>query len=338
LTEKVLVTGASGFIGYHLVNALTGAGYEVTCLVRPTSDVSALAPYNVSFVEGDVTRLDSLHEPVSRVNTVFHLAAATVAFNEVMQSHVNEGGTRNICEACAKAKGSPRLILVSSSGAVGPSPPDRPMKETDPPAPVSIYGRSKLAGEIVARQWAGKVPITIVRPAIVFGEYEKDMFRMFELVAHGWHLVPGMKTRHYSLIHAADLAKGLILAASKGENLPPPEDESKFPSQGIYFMADGWAPSWAEFGPMIAEALGRKALVVNIPGPIVWGVALVFEILNRIRREPSILNLDKAREGLSGDWVYSPAKAKNQLGFKPEATIQERIIQTGKWYQEHGWL
>jgi nucleoside-diphosphate-sugar epimerase len=89
---------------------------------------------------------------------------------------------------------------------------------------------------------------------------------------------------------------------------------------------------------MMAKALGRQARIVKVPGPIVWGLAVVYEILNRIRREPSILNLDKAREGLSGSWVYSPEKAKRQLGFKPDATLQERILQTGKWYQEQGWL
>jgi len=338
LTEQVLVTGASGFIGTHLVRALVDAGYEVTCLVRPTSELSAIANFGVTFVEGDITRKDTLVDPSRKVSTVFHLAGSTSSFSAETHTRVNEGGTRNIVEACAESDRPSKLILVSSSAAVGPSPPGRPMIETDSPAPLSIYGRSKLAGETVARRWAGRVPITIVRPAIVFGEYDKDVFRMFDLVAHGWHLVPGMKTRYFSLIHASDLAQSLILAASKGENLPAPEDEFKSPGQGIYFIADDWAPSYAELGLMIADSLGRKAKVVNIPGPFVWGIAIVNEILARIRREPSIMNMDKAREGLSGSWVYSSEKANRQLGFKPDATVQERIHQTGKWYQEQGWL
>jgi nucleoside-diphosphate-sugar epimerase len=338
LTEQVLVTGASGFIGYHLVRALVEDGYEVTCLVRPTSDLSALAPFNVSFVEGDVTQLDSLLVPVRSVTTVFHLAASTASFSSDMQKQVNEGGVRNVAEACAASDNVPKLILVSSSAAAGPSPPDRPMRETDPPSPISNYGRSKLAGENVARQWGGQVPITIIRPAIVFGEYDQDVLRMFQLVSRGWHLVPGLGTRYFSLIHAADVAKALILAASKGENLPSPKGSSSSSVQGIYFIADDLAPSYADLGRMMAKALDRKIRVVNIPGAFIWGLALVYEVLNRIQGKPSIMNLDKAREGLTGSWVYSSEKAKAQLEFKPGATLQDRIHQTGVWYQEQGWL
>ena len=338
MTEQVLVTGASGFIGYHLVRALVDSGYEVTCLVRATSNVSAIAPYGVAFVEGDVTRKDTLVDPIGKVSSVFHLAGSTTSFSAEMHTRVNEGGTRNIAEACAESERSPKLIIVSSSAAVGPSPPNRPMKETDSPTPVSIYGHSKLAGETVARRSAGEVPITIIRPAIVFGEHDRDVFRMFDLVAHGWHLVPGMKTRYFSLIHAADLSQAMILAAKKGENLPAPGEDPELPGQGIYFIADDWAPSYAELGSMMADALSSKAKVVKIPGPFVWGLAIVNEILARIRREPSILNMDKAREAFSGSWVYSPEKAKRQLGFMPDATVRERIRQTGKWYQEQGWL
>ena len=338
MTEQVLVTGASGFIGYHLVRALVDAGYDVTCLVRPTSDLSAIAPFNVSFVEGDITQLACLLDPVRSVTTVFHLAASTASFSSDMQKQVNEGGVRNIAEACAASDKVPKLILVSSSAAVGPSPPGRPMRETDPPSPLSNYGRSKLAGENVARQWGAQVPITIIRPPIVFGEYDQDVLRMFQLVSHGWHLVPGLRTRYFSLIHAADLAKALILAAAKGENLPSPKENSSSSGQGIYFIADEWASSYADLGRMIAKALDRKIWVVKVPGAFVWGLALFYEVLNRIRRKPSIMNLDKAREGLTGSWVYSSEKAKTQLEFKPEATLQDRIHQTGMWYQEQGWL
>ena len=90
--------------------------------------------------------------------------------------------------------------------------------------------------------------------------------------------------------------------------------------------------------PMMAKALGCRARILPVPGLVAWAVALVNEILARIRKQSSILNLDKAREGLSGSWVYSPQKAREQLGFEPDATIFERICQTGKWYQEQGWL
>jgi nucleoside-diphosphate-sugar epimerase len=338
LPERVLVTGATGFIGYHLIQALVDKGVEVLCLVRSTSDLSRLKAFKVSFIEGDVTVKESLIDAVSAVDTVYHLAGSTAAFGAETHFLVNEGGTRNVAEICAQSKGVKRLVVVSSSAAVGPSPPGRPMVEDDLPHPISNYGRSKLAGERVARCWAGVVPITIVRPAIVFGEYDRDVFRMFDLVAHGWHLVPGWRKRYFSLIHASDVAKALILTSQKGESLPDQDVSPNGSGQGIYFIADEWAPSYAELGAIIADSLGCHARTLPIPGLGVWGVALLSEVMARIRNRPSILNLDKAKEGLSGSWVYSPQKAERQLGFRPDATIFERMRQTGKWYQEQGWL
>jgi dihydroflavonol-4-reductase len=338
LTERVLVTGATGFIGYHLVQALVEMGVEVLCLVRSTSNISKLESFNVSFVEGDVTFKESLIDAVSAIDTVYHLAGSTAVIHADRYFQVNEVGTRNLVGVCAQYSQPKRLVLVSSSAAAGPSPPDRPMKEDDPPHPISYYGRSKLAGEEAARQWAGVIPITIVRPPIVFGEYDREVFKMFDLVAHGWHLVPGWKKRDFSLIHAADLSKALILASKKGETLSTKDASLDVPGQGIYFIADKWAPSYAELGPMMAEALDRKARILPVPGVFAWGVALVNEITARLRNQPNLLNLDKAKDGLTGSWVYSPIKAQQQLGFKPDATLFERIQQTGQWYKENGWL
>jgi len=338
LTERVLVTGATGFIGTHLVHHLVKMGVEVICLVRSTSKTSRLDNLGVSFIEGDITRKESLTEAVSLVDTVFHLAGLTTSFKVESFFHVNEEGTRNLVETCAEAGKQKRLVVVSSSSAVGPSSPGRAMTEEDPPKPISHYGRSKLAGEQVARKWAERLPITIVRPPIVFGEYDRDVFRMFELVAHGWHIVPGWKKKYYSLIHAADLAEALILAAQKGEVLPAKIEDFASPGQGIYFIADAWSPSYAELGPLMAKALGRKARILPVPGSVVWGVGFINEVTARLRGKPSILNLDKAKDGLTGSWVYSSQKAAAQVGFVPDATVSERIYQTGRWYQEQGWL
>jgi nucleoside-diphosphate-sugar epimerase len=338
LTERALVTGATGFIGYHLVKALVKTGVEVICLTRSTSDTSSLASFDVSFVEGDVTLKESLAKAVSTVDTVYHLAGSTAVLHTEIYFQVNEGGTRNLAEVCARSDQPKRLVFVSSSAAAGPSPSTRPMIEEDPPHPISNYGRSKLAAEEAARQWADEIPITIVRPPIVFGEYDREVFRMFDLVSHGWHIVPGFGTRYFSLIHASDLAKALILASDKGEIVPAKGSSLDVPGQGIYFIADQWAPSYAELGPMMAEALGCNVRILPVPSVVAWGVGLVNDIVARLRNQPNLLNLDKAKDGLSGSWVYSPEKAQQQLGFKPDATIPERIRQTATWYQKFGWL
>jgi nucleoside-diphosphate-sugar epimerase len=339
LIGRVLVTGASGFIGHHLVAALTETGAEIVCLVRPTSDISRLESLGVSFIEGDVTHKDSLVQAVRGVDSVFHLAGATASLQPELQRHVNEGGTRNIAEACAQSSSPPVLIFVSSIAAAGPNPPGRSLREEDPPSPVSHYGRSKQAAEEALYQWAGKVPISIVRPPIVFGEYDHDVFQMFEIVARGWHLVPGYRERRYSLVHACDLAQGLIHAAEKGERLPSDASDLEGAGRGIYYVADDAQPSYAELGGMIAEALGRRGVrIVPLPGILIWIVGAASEALSRLKGAPSIINLDKAREASAGSWTCSPKKARDQLGFEPRATLPERLHQTGKWYYEEGWL
>lgn len=340
MTDRALVTGATGFIGYHLVHALLEEGAQVTCLIRPTSVRTTLETMNVSFVQGDVTLKETLQEPVSKADVVYHLAGTTSGFHARDYLNVNEMGTANIARACAQCTSPPTLIVVSSIAAAGPSPSRQLLSEEDPPSPVSIYGRSKLAGEQAARAWAREIPITIIRPPIVFGEYDRDVLKMFAIVSHGWHLVPGIKDRYYSFIHAGDLSRGLILATHHGERLTSHEDlEKKSFGKGIYFLSADEHQSYANFGGMLAQALGRKRIsIIRIPIPVTWLVALVSEITVRLRGRPSIINLDKVREAAAGSWICSAEKARNQLGFELKATLEERLSQTAKWYRGQGWL
>lgn len=339
MTERVLVTGATGFIGHHLVRALIEEGAQVTCLIRPTSIRTSLESLDVSFTEGDTTILETLIGPTSKAEVVYHLAGTTAALHTSDYQRVNEHGTGNLASACAQCASPPVLVVVSSIGAAGPSLSGRLISEGDPPSPVSNYGRSKLAGENAARSWADEVPITIVRPPIVFGEYDFDVLKMFELVARGWHLVPGLKDRTYSFIHAEDLSKGLISAAHQGERLVARESDSATTGKGIYFISSDEHQSYADFGRMIAQALGRKGVgIVRIPIPITWLVGALIEMLSSWRRRPSILNLDKVREAAAGSWTCSAEKAKRQLGFNTEASLAERLLQTAQWYRVQRWL
>jgi nucleoside-diphosphate-sugar epimerase len=336
--QPVLVTGASGFIGQHLVRRLLELGYRVSCLVRAASRIDELKSAGAQLVMGDVTDPASIRQAlaVSQAGIVFHLAGLTKTLRTDDFLRVNSGGVESVAAACADRTDKPVLVVVSSLAAAGPCAVGLPRVESDAPTPVSAYGCSKLAGEQAAARYAGVVPISIVRPPMVFGTGDRSMLAMFRPIARwGIHAVPGRGERCFSLVHVADLVEGLLLAAEKGERLHP----NGLPGQGVYFMAADDYPTYAELGQAMAIALGKKrATVVRLPGPLVKLVGLCGDAMTWIRQRPALVNSDKMTEALAGSWMCSSAKARTHLGWYPAAALAERLYKTAQWYRHSGWL
>lgn len=336
---RVLVTGANGFVGSRLATELANQGHEVTALVRRTSDLQRLESLGVTLAYGDVTDADSLAAPIAGQEAVYHLAGTLKAFRYRDFLSVNERGARHVAEACARQSPPPVLVLVSSLAAAGPARDGRPLIETDPPAPISKYGRSKRAGELAVAALADRVPTTIVRPSIVFGPSDYVTLEMFRPIARfGVHTVPALRDHRFSAIHVDDLADLVIRAARQGERLEPAQGEEAAVGRGVYFAAGEQQPTYAELGRMMGAALGRRVCVLRNPKPVVWLVATAGELVARVRRRPALFNFDKAREATAGSWICSPEKARDQLGFQSAASLQERLDQTVRWYREHGYL
>ena len=339
---RVLVTGASGFIGPHLVEALVARGDEVTALVRKTSQTDRLESLGVALAHGDVTDPESLRAAAAGKSIVYHLAGLTRALRARHFYEVNEQGIRNAAQACAERPDPPVLVVVSSLAAAGPSPRGRLRTESDPPGPVSHYGRSKRAGEKAAEEeCADRAPITIVRPPIVFGEGDTATLQMFKTVARlRMHLVPGYAAHTFSMIHAADLAELLILAAERGSRLPPPGGEDEDPNApGYYFAACDEHPTYYQLGRMIGEALGHRwTLTIPFGRNVVRVVGAAGDLIGRAKGRQVVLNLDKAREATAGSWACSPEKARDELGFAVHVPLSDRLRQSVEWYRQRGWL
>ena len=340
MSDRVLVTGATGFVGSHLIEALLKKGDSVACLVRPTSDTSALPVAKLELRLGDVTDPGSLESAVEDTDVVYHLAGAIEARSLAELNAVNEVGTRNLAQACARAGTTPVLVLVSSLEAAGPDPEGRVRTEADPSAPVSNYGRSKLASEKAIQDLASSVPTSIVRAAAVFGERDREtlaVVKALQVAGLSLYTVPRAHSTYLSMIHARDLADLLILTAGGGERVQPSD---QLIGQGLYYGADEERLTLAEIVGRVANAIGEKqATIINLPVEFAWLVGGGYEAWARIRgRSPGVLSLDKIRSFSAGSFTCSPDKARSQLGFVPAQPLDDRLIQTMGWYQDQGWL
>jgi dihydroflavonol-4-reductase len=326
---RVLVTGASGFIGRHTVAALRAGGAEVVALVRSASSRALLEAQGVRCISGDVTAPESLRGPVAEVDAVIHLASLLkMPWNQDFWT-VNVEGTRAVARAVADAARPPACVVVSSLAASGPSRGE-PRAEGEHCSPVSKYGRVKFAAEQAAV--ATGAPVSIVRPPMVYGEGDATVFRLFRTVSRGWHVLPTWRSAPVSLVHARDLAEALVAIAARGERV------SREPGSGIYHVAGDEMPEYAALGGHVAAALGASPpRVVHLPAAVTWLAAALTELSARWREQPSFLNLDKYREVTAGAWTCSNEKARAHLGWAP-VPLPERLAQTAAWYRHEGWL
>lgn len=326
---KALVTGANGFIGSHLVELLVEQGWEVRCLVRRTSNLRWIEKLPVEFAYGEVTDPRSLEPAVEGVQIVFHLAGLTKARRAEDYFRVNEKGTENLLAACAgKAVGLRRFVLVSSQAAAGPSNGRTPRKEEDPPQPLTSYGRSKLAAEQVARRYAGQVPITIVRPPAVYGPRDRDLLVFYRYIAKGIKPLLGRGERVISVVHARDLARG-ILAAGLSERA----------AGETYFIANPVPAEWEAFADLVATALGRRRVRrVVLPTWVLYPAAYLSEAGAFLAGRAATLNREKIREIRERYWVCSTEKAYEHFGFQTEIPLDSGLRETIGWCQQQGWL
>ena len=328
---KILVTGATGFIGRRVVHALLQTGHAVRCLVRPTSDTTVFAGSPVECVIGDVGDIFSVKDAVQGIEAVVHLASLLKVPWHPDFNRVNVDGTGTVAAACAAMMIPPRLLIVSSLAAAGPS--RRPRVEADGVQPISIYGRTKRDAEVAAINFADQVPITIARPPMVFGPDDRAALPLFRGAARGLSLIPTRDIHRVSLIHVDDLAAGLVDLVMRGEHV----QAGWARGEGVYYLAADAYPTHAELGRWIADAMGVRAVrTVRVPAVLTQIAGAVAELSGRVRGQVPPLNRDKAREITGGSWMCDAAKAR-ALGFAPH-DVHARLRETADGYRSAGWI
>ena len=334
--SNAFITGATGFIGGRLAEKLVNNGTQVTCLVRRQSKVEKLKKLGCRLVYGDLSDEALTLPGIKKCDTLFHAAAMKNAAIPKALIETNQTSARNLFEAILRLSAAPRVVHVSSLAACGPSIAGRPTIETDVPAPVSCYGKSKLESEKMAINYADRMPISIVRPPIVLGQGDLSGLEIFKpIYKFNLHLIPGFKNRQYSIIHVDDLVNALISVAQQAKPIPTTQAKN---ATGIYF-ATSEQLSYADLGRKIGSVIERsRTRCLHVARPIIWGIGAVNSLWARATNQPRILNLDKYREVVAGDWTCSADKLFAETNFDLPVLFEDRLKQTLHWYQDHGWL
>lgn len=319
---KVLVTGATGFIGSFLAEALNTRGYDVTCLVRERSDLKWLSHLRLHYLYADLADSDSYAGKLGGFEYIFHVAGLTKACSARDFYHANAECTQKLVTAAAeKNPALKRFLHVSSLAAAGPSTESRPLNEESPACPVSVYGRSKLEGEKAVLSCREVLPVTVVRPPAVYGPRDTDFLLLFRAVQN--RLFPYWGRSSYSLIYVEDLVKGIVLTAEKKEA-----------ADRVYYLSDSRVYTNDDILTAMSRALGRKAFRMRLPRSI---LPVVAALLQKIQKK-GIINPDKIQEIRHPHWTCDPSRAMKELGFNTETSLGEGFINTADWYRKEKWL
>jgi nucleoside-diphosphate-sugar epimerase len=318
-SRSVSITGATGFVGWHLAEAFRDGGWRVRALVRPGGIKPV--PDRIERVEVALTSL-TLSAVVAEGEVLVHAAGLTRSLDPA-GFEFNASGTRAIVDA-ANARHA-RLIVISSQAAIGTGTLSRPSREDDEPRPLTPYGRSKLAAEAEVRSHS-RTPWIILRPTTVYGPRDRQFLSLFQLAARGIFLEVVPPDMAFTLIFIDDLARAVVLAAER-EQL----------TDSTMFLGHRDPVTAADLMRTLAEAFERQYRPWRVPRMALRAFALGGELAWRFGEEPL---LDRARltELGSEGFVCSVERARELLGFTAAVPLSEGITRTARWYQQQGWI
>jgi len=325
---KSLVTGGTGFIGSHLVEALLEQGEEVRCLVRKTSSREWIRGLNVEIFQGDCADFFSVASAVEGVDRIYHVAGVTKTTENGVFYRINALGTENLIRACVERNPDlQRFIYLSSQAAVGPCEGNGLSVETDPCWPITHYGRSKRQAEEAVLKARDQLSVIILRPCTVYGPRDRDLLTLFRSIGRGVQIgLWGMEHR-LSLCYVSDLVSAMVLAGTKDLS-----------SGEIFFVSDGNVYDWRDFGRTIAEVMGVRTVHLSLPISILrWSANLVDWISKRSER-PRVYGKERFQEMIQPNWCCDATKAMSELDFSPAFDLKGGITATVAWYRAQGWL
>lgn len=315
MTGRLLLTGATGFVGSHVAEALDARGHRLRCTVRRGSSLRWLRDLPVETVEADLTDPRALDAALGGVREVVHVAGVTAAARPEMYRTVNLEATERLARE-ARERGVERFVFVSSLAARGPR---------EAGGPVSDYGRSKRAAEEELAALEGAMEVTVLRPGGVYGPRDRDLLPLFRAAAAGWMPVPTAGAP-LQPVYAADTAAA-VAGALEGS-----------PGFGPWPVVEPGRYAWREVADALGEALGRRVRTVPVPAAVAEAAGAIAEAAARMLGRSPAFDRRRARDLTRHDWTADPTPTAEALGWTAETPLPEGLARTAAWYREAGWL
>ncbi|WP_185113467.1 NAD-dependent epimerase/dehydratase family protein [Chryseobacterium sp. CCH4-E10] len=326
MKKRILITGANGFVGYHLLEAAIKEGLEVYAGVRGGSDISHLSNIDVHFSYLNYSDVDSLKSDFEskKYDFIIHAAGITKATDYAIYERINADYTWNIARA-ARSIDLQKIIFISSLAALGPTVYGKDyvlMPDTDP-KPITGYGRSKLLAEQYLKSFS-ELSWIILRPTAVYGPREKDILMLIKTINKGIEIYLGNNHQTLSFVHVQDLANVAIQVCFADK------------VRECYNISDGNRYDTQKLSEIIKKELKKKTIKITIPISILRLLAGIIERFGR--GKTSILNNDKLSELIAENWNCSIEKAKQEISFNPQYNLDKGMKNTIEWYKINKWI
>ncbi len=335
MRKKILITGASGFIGSFLAEEALLEGYVLYAGVREGSSRQYLMSQAIRFFPMDLSSEESLTRGFINFNQqeggfdyIIHNAGITREAQSGDFYRVNDHYTRNLASAILSAGKLPeKFIFISSLAVKGPGDPVlfTPIRPSDPDQPVSTYARSKLAAEKYLQSLEG-FPLVIVRPTAVYGPRDRDFLTFFRIIQKGIEPYTGWKKQMISLIYVKDLARLVFRIVERA------------PAGSVYLIGDQQAYRQEDIGAAIKKVLGRKALRIRLPLVPLRALIWCTDTLGSLFGHPPFLNREKFLEMTASNWLCHTGSLWQDMDMVPGYSLESGIRETADWYRQQGWL
>lgn len=330
---KILITGASGFIGSFIVEKALKQGFETWAAVRKSSSKEYLQDERIHFIELNLSSKAQLIEQLRphQFDYVVHAAGVTKCLNKADFRRINTEGTKNLVDALLDLQMPlKRFVFLSSLsvfGAIKEQLPYDEIREDDTPKPNTEYGRSKLEAERYIDSIGSRLPYIILRPTGVYGPREKDYFMMAKSIKQHIDFAVGYQRQDITFVYVTDVVQAVFLALEKGE------------TGRKYFLSDGQVYQSTTFSDLIHEELGRPWwLRITAPVWVLRVVTFFGEYIGHMTGKVTALNNDKYNILRQRNWRCDIEPTRHELGFEPKVQLKEGVKTTIQWYKDHKWL